>query len=138
MIKEIIGAPEGFRVMHEFGGWRIAYHAYKEEVNSIQSLKKWGVHVDSDEAFILISGEMLLATAGTLDHAQPATVECVEPGNMYVVEQGERHAIVLKENAVVLIVENRDMSNFIETDIEASNMEKINHIYTECFRMEEK
>lgn len=125
MIKELIGNPAGFRVMHEFGNWRTAYHAYKEDVNSIKSLKKWGVHVESDEAFILLHGKMVLATAGTLDSPEPVSVEHVQTGSMYVVKQGERHAIALEENAVVLIVENRDMSNFIETEIEKDDLEKI-------------
>ncbi len=122
MIKDKIGTPEGFRVIHESGEWRIAYHAYKEDVNSMKALKKWGVHVESDEAFILIKGNMLISVAGTLEAPKPVETEKVEPGVMYCVEKGERHAIALEEGAVVLIVENRDMSNFIETEIENDNL----------------
>ena len=125
MIREKIADPAGFRVMHEFGGWRMAYHAYKEEVNSVNALKKWGVHVESDEAFVLISGEVMLATAGTLEAPKSVNMEHLEPGRLYVVECKERHAIVLKENAAVLIVENRDMSNFIETEIETDDMKAL-------------
>lgn len=125
MIKEMIGEPKGFRVMHEYGGWRIAYHAYEEKINSIRALKNWGVHVDSDEAFVLVEGKAVLATSGTLEQPAPAIVEEIRPGNLYVVEHGERHAIALAEGAAVLIMENRDMSNFIETEINSEEMKKI-------------
>lgn len=130
MVTEKIGTPAGFRVIHESDGWRMAYHAYKKEVNSLSALKKWGVHVDSDEAFVLLKGSMLLATSGTLEHGTPVKVEIVQPGQMYCVEKGEKHALVLTEDSVVLIMENRDMSNFIETDIDDADLKVVETAYS--------
>lgn len=117
MIKEKIGEPKGFQVIHKYGRWRIACHAYEESINSIHALKNWGVHVESDEAFVLVKGKAVLATAGTLEEPMPAMMEEIRQGILYVVQQGERHAIALAEDTAVLIIENRDMSNFVEAEM---------------------
>lgn len=47
---------KGFEVLHNSTGWRIAEHAYKENVNGMSAFLNWGRHLDSEEAFLLLCG----------------------------------------------------------------------------------
>lgn len=102
-------ARTGFRVIHDGGNWRTALHSYDENVNSAACLTEWGIHEDSEEAFVLLCGAAVLAVRQ--ENGQ-ANVCRMEPFHQYVVGVAERHAIALREGAIVLIMENQDMSQF--------------------------
>ena len=125
MIIKEIGKSGGFQVVKESDEWRIAHHTYKAGINSVKDFSKWGIHPDSEEMFILIRGNMLLATSGSLKSPEKMVIHKVEKETLYFVEKGERHAIVLEEDSIVLIVENRDMSNFIEISMSEEEKTKI-------------
>lgn len=109
MIQYDLASYSGFQVIHNSTEWRTAIHSYKKEINGIEVLKDWGIHVDSEEAFVLLSGEAILTIK---DDKEQVRIIKMDPLKKYVVAMAERHAIVLKENAKVLIIENRDMSKF--------------------------
>lgn len=98
-----------FRVLHESGLWRTAMHRYDSKVNGIEALWEWGIHEDSEEAFVLLCGECVLAVQSD---SAGAEIIPMEPLRQYVVGVAQMHAIALKEGATVLIMENADMSRF--------------------------
>lgn len=98
----------GFGVFLESGGWRIAYHAYDEAVNGPSAVKNWGMHLDSDEMFVLLAGSAVLAVKS--DAGEVRTARLI-PGDVSLVETGERHILALTPGARVLIAENRNMDN---------------------------
>lgn len=138
MFTRAIGNLAGFQVIHKSKEWRIAYHSYLEEVNSIHAVSKWGVHEDSEEVFVLLYGKMMIMTAGTADNPKKMVLQKVEPGTIYVVEQGERHAIALDKNSKVLIVENRDMTNYTETAIDKEDLKQIREFYNSSVMVEKQ
>ena len=99
---------KGFGVFLESDDWRIAYHAYEEQVNGVSSIKNWGIHLDSGETFTLLEGNACLAVKSDAGHLQLHTLS---KNDLYYVEAGERHILVLLEGAKVLITENRNMTN---------------------------
>lgn len=118
MVQYDLSKEHGFSVIHNSGGWRTACHCYEPSVNGIGALKEWGIHVDSEEAFLLMCGTGVLAV---MDERGQVTVIPMEPFRLYVVGAGEMHAIALQSETRVLIMENADMSRFqtVEMDREA-------------------
>lgn len=100
---------KGFRVLHKSGMWRTAMHSYDRNVNGIEALQEWGIHEDSEEAFVLLCGDGVLAVQSDTGKTQ---IIPMQPLQQYVVGVAELHAIALKEGARVLIMENADMSRF--------------------------
>lgn len=90
-------------------------------MNGIGALKEWGIHVDSEEAFLLTGGKGILAV---MDVCGQVVITPMEPLRLYVVGAGERHAIALQPDSCVLIMENEDMSRFetekMDTEVRAS------------------
>ena len=104
-----LGERNGFQVIHNGGRWRTALHSYDENVNGVACLKEWGIHEDSEEAFVLLRGTAVLAVR---EKDGQVNVCRMEPFHQYVVGVAEHHAIALREGAIVLIMENQDMSRF--------------------------
>lgn len=114
----------GFDVIHNSGSWRIAVHAFEPEVNGLASFQKWGIHLDSEEGFVLLKGKAWLVL--TTDDQESHWEICpLEKEQLYLVQQGERHAIVLKEDSEVLIIENRDMSQSCNMEISQEVQETV-------------
>lgn len=112
----------GFGIFAESRGWRVAYHSYEESVNGISAAAEWGIHLDSDETFTLLSGKGYLAVKSR----EGALEICgLNPGELYIVEAGERHILVLKEGARVLITENRNMENSKKEPAQREELEQI-------------
>lgn len=138
MIQYDLSGRRGFSVIHESAGWRIACHGYDPAVNGIGALGEWGIHLDSEEAFVLLQGRGVLAVqdesgrnengrdeSGQDENGQGENgqirVISMEPSRLYVVGAGERHAIALAEGSLVLIMENEDMSRFETAEMEESH-----------------
>ena len=100
----------GFEVIHNSENWRIAVHAYEETVNGITAFKEWGVHEESQEAFILLDGEAWLVLPEEED-AKDYQLHRLEKKNVFVVQKKEYHSIILAPDSRVLIMENLDMSD---------------------------
>lgn len=109
-MKQYEVKESGFSVLHNSGAWRLAAHVYDPEVNGLSAVTAWGRHLDSEEAFVLVSGDVWLFER---DEQGMVTARKLQPATVYLVETGVRHAIVLREGASVLIAENRDMDNSV-------------------------
>ena len=116
MVQYGLNEGHGFFVVHESQGWRTACHSYEPSVNGVGALKEWGIHVDSEEAFVLLCGKGVLAV---MDDGGQTRITRMEPLQMYVVGTGEKHAIALDPGSRVLIMENKDMSRFQTLEMEA-------------------
>ncbi len=113
---------QGFQVLHNSGGWRLAVHGYEEQVNGMASLANWGRHLDSEEAFVLLQGRAWLSERS---EAGELLVQPLHPLQVYLVVTGTRHAIVLAQDSQVLIAENRDMDNSVTEPISSQDLEQI-------------
>ncbi|MGN0353594.1 MAG: hypothetical protein ACI4EI_00795 [Muricoprocola sp.] len=122
MLKTSCEKRKGFEVLHNSEGWRLAIHAYEPEMNGIPSLKNWGRHLDSQEAFLLLKGKGWLATC---DEAGNYAVTELSQTEILIVEKAERHAILLAEGSSALIVENQDMSNSVNEAMKPEVIEAI-------------
>ena len=115
MLKFDLTKAEGFDVIHTSivgnSVWRTAIHAWKEGVNDLTSFQNWGVHEDSEEAFVVLEGSGFLFTSK--EGKEDGDYQCcaLEMGSQYLVEKGELHAILRTEGSRVLVIENGDMSH---------------------------
>lgn len=128
MVQYELNGKTGFFVAHESMGWRIACHGYEPSVNGIGALKEWGIHLDSEEAFLLMCGRGVLAV---MDECGKVTITRMEPLQLYVVGAGEKHAIALQEDTRVLIMENEDMSRFQTMAMDAEACASIGRVLEE-------
>ena len=114
MVKYNIMGAKGFEVIHNSQEWRIAEHAFEENVNGVSSFVNWGRHLDSEEAFLLLCGKGWLVTSTDgFDYE----IHPVKDGELQLVQTAERHAILLGDGARTLIVENQDMSHSVTEPI---------------------
>ena len=88
---------EGFKVLTQYEGWRVAMLRYCERFARVDELER---HLKTDEIFVLLEGKATLYT-------DKEEVEMVV-GSVYNVPVGVWHHIVVSEDASVLIVENAD------------------------------
>ena len=99
MIEVTAHTGEGFRVAAEYGEWKIGLLAYSERFSRLTEMER---HTETDEAFVLLSGNAVLCT----EHQQLAMRE----GCVYNVPVGVWHHVVVSRDALVLVVENRRTS----------------------------
>lgn len=111
MEKISLTQRSGFEVIHNSVNWRIAVHAYEEAVNGITAFTEWGVHEDSQEAFILLEGEAWLVLSEVGEDPKDYQLHRLEKESVFVVQKKEYHSIILVPDSQVLIMENLDMSN---------------------------
>ena len=90
---------EGFKVMTEFGEWKVGMLRYSERFSRLGEMER---HMLTDEVFVLTSGNATLYT-------DSETVE-METNTVYTVPAGVWHHIVVSEDANVIVVENRNTS----------------------------
>lgn len=99
MIRVSRHTAEGFRVMAEYGGWKVGMLRYNERFSCLKEMER---HLLTDEIFVLLSGTATLYT-------DSQSLE-MEQGSIYNIPAGVWHHIVVSEDANVLVVENRDTS----------------------------
>lgn len=81
---------------------------YQFKLVKIQGEFTWHDHKDTDEVFIVISGEMEIEfRVGKIQLAE---------GEMYVVKKGVEHKPYAKEECKIMIIEPRGVVNTGETD----------------------
>ena len=98
---------EGYRSLVEYGDWRVAILNYIDELE-INNLKTMQKHTESDEVFVLLSGDFVLFSAGDGEEIGEISAIKLEPGKLYNVKKNVWHTHTLSEGSSVLIVENRD------------------------------
>ncbi|HSV21121.1 MAG TPA: cupin domain-containing protein [Casimicrobiaceae bacterium] len=76
---------------------------YEFKVAKIQGEFVWHSHADTDEAFIVIEGHMVI-------ELRDGSV-ALGPGELYVVPRGVEHRPVAREECRILLVEPRDTVN---------------------------
>lgn len=105
---------EGFGLPFQGEDFRVAVHAYKEGVNDVIKMQRWGTHVDSDECFMPLQGNITIITKedGKLICSKP------KPMEMCVVEKNTAHVIALEKGAIVQVIENANMDNTFYTAFE--------------------
>ena len=96
MLKTSCEDRKGFEVLHNSEGWRLAIHAYEPDINGVPSLKNWGRHLDSQEAFLLLNGKGWLVICDDEGNYEVSQLSKTE---ILIVEKAERHAILLAEGA---------------------------------------
>ena len=89
----------GFKVIKEYGEWKIGMLRYSERFSRLGELER---HLLTDEAFVLLSGEATLYT--DTESAK------MESGRVYNVPASVWHHIVVSEDASILVIENRSTS----------------------------
>lgn len=100
-IKDYTG--EGYKPVHDFNGWRVAY------LNCGEKCREGGVkyierHNESDEVFVLLCGSATMLVGEKRERLE------IEKYKTYVVKKGVYHAVVLSEDARFIIVENSNTS----------------------------
>lgn len=121
MIQYDLRATSAFEVAHNSATWRIATHT-SAACNAWSEAPCWGVHEDSEEAFVLLAGSAWLAVCGT------DSVPCVQPLMPLAVSlvcAGEQHMLVCAPGTKVLVFENRDMAHSTTCRLTAEEREAV-------------
>lgn len=90
---------DGYSKVMSFEAWKVAMINYSDRFNE-KNLNLLERHLFTDEVFVLLEGEAVLAS----DEVRYQ----MEKYKIYNVKNGAWHAIALSENAKVLIVENEN------------------------------
>ena len=90
---------EGFKVVHEYDGWKVGILNYNERFSKFKELEN---HTLTDEVFILIDGSATLYT-------DSEKVE-MEKSKSYTVPKNVWHHIVVSKDAKVVVIENKNTS----------------------------
>lgn len=85
--------------------WQVAQLNYVEEQDFI-SLKKIDRHMNTDEAFVLISGTAVLIAADLNENKIDYEFINMKYGILYNIPKGVWHNIALSKDAKLLIIEN--------------------------------
>lgn len=97
MIEVTVHKDEGFKVMTEYGEWKVGLLHYNRRFSRLGEMER---HLLTDEIFILANGSATLYT-------DRQTLK-MEQGAVYNVPVGVWHHIVVSEDASVIVVENRN------------------------------
>jgi len=98
---------EGYVPMIDFESWRVAILNYCEELE-VQNLKTMQKHDESDEVFVLLSGNCTLFTGGNGEQIGEIHMVSMVPKKLYNVKKGVFHTHTLDREGSVLIVENQN------------------------------
>jgi ureidoglycolate hydrolase len=105
-IVDIIAYPgEGYRPLVDCNGWRVAYLRYLEELYPTK-IEKMERHMQTDEVFVLLSGEAILLSGGNETAVTDVDAMRMEPLKLYNVRRGAWHGVILSRDATILLVEN--------------------------------
>lgn len=99
MIKAMAHTAEGFKVMTEYGEWKVGILRYNERFSRLGEMER---HLLTDEVFVLVSGSADLYT-------DEETLK-MDVGTVYTVPAKVWHHIVVSKDATVIVVENRNTS----------------------------
>jgi mannose-6-phosphate isomerase-like protein (cupin superfamily) len=85
--------------------WQMAYLNSSPELRA-ENLKKVDIHLNTDEAFVLLQGNATLTCAEIAKGQIRFDIRKMKPGIIYNIPKKTYHNITLYENTRVLIVEN--------------------------------
>ena len=101
----------GYRPLVDYGAWRVAMLNYIDELlpENIDNVQQ---HSETDEVFVLLSGQCILFTADVRGKTVIDIQACpMEAGKVYNVPKGVYHTHTLTPGTKVLIVENVDTND---------------------------
>lgn len=101
---------EGYKPMIDYESWRVAILRYCEELE-IQNLNNMQKHNESDEVFILLSGNCTLFVGGKGETVDEIDGIAMKPLQLYNIKKNVWHTHTLDKSATVLIIENQDTSD---------------------------
>jgi hypothetical protein len=120
-IIEIDG--KGFNVLKDYKCWRIAQLGYDTDTNSIEGVKTFGRHLETDEVFVLLEGEAFIFTRGFDDAPKSIEVQKMDNNKLYTVKERQWHTAVLMANSRVLIIENNNTGSLNSQDYKIDEVE---------------
>jgi hypothetical protein len=100
----------GYKPVVDYGARRVAVLNYIDELDP-ENLKDMQRHDETDEVFVLLSGNFVLFLGEGRDKVGAIHAVKLEPMKMYNVKRGVWHTHTLEPGASVLIVENVDTSD---------------------------
>lgn len=108
---DVIEMPkEGYQPLIDYETWRVAVLKYCEDVR-LENIKTMQKHLETDEVFVLLSGNCTLITGGMKEQIEEIDIIKLIPRKLYNVKKGVWHNHVLDEEGEVLIIENQDTSD---------------------------
>lgn len=128
--KVIDSEQHGFRDVFFSKGWRVSYADYDPKGNDIASVHKMERHLETEETFYLLKGNVCLVTAGKGEEIGPLEGHSLEEGTLYVVDKGEWHVGVFHSGSSILIVENEKESLSISKHLGPKDLESLKKIFT--------
>ncbi len=99
MIEVIDYNGEDFKAVKVFEGWKIGLMRWSERFSKADRLER---HTETDEVFVLLSGEAVLYT-------EEETVP-MEKNKVYNIKRGVWHHTTMSRDATVLVIENSNTS----------------------------
>ena len=123
---------EGYVPMIDFESWRVAILNYCEELE-VQNLKTMQKHDESDEVFVLLSGNCTLFTGGNGEQIGEIHMISMVPKKLYNVKKGVFHTHTLDIAGSVLIVENQNTcdENSPTRDMKEEQIEVLKTLFCE-------
>jgi hypothetical protein len=100
---------EGYKPLIDCNGWRVAYLRYLDELFPAK-IEKLERHLETDEVFVLLAGEVLLLMGGNGPSVTALETIQMQPLKLYNVRQAAWHGVVLSRDATILLVENTNTS----------------------------
>ena len=99
MIEEYSYEGQDFCAVFSSKQWKIGLLRFSERFSKAEVLER---HLESDEVFVLLSGEATLYT----DKESKKMEQC----RIYNIPAGEWHHVVVSQDALVLVAENENTS----------------------------
>lgn len=110
-LVEILRYEEpGYQPLVWFEGWRVAILNYIPDEHRRQFVRYLERHRQTDEVFVLLSGECTLYIGGAGDTPEDIAPLPLERNKLYNVRKGVWHNLVGEPGMSLLIVENADTS----------------------------
>ena len=104
LIEKYRNTDKGYHPFLIRPGWQIAQLNYTEEQH-IDNIRRLDVHRQTDEAFWLQKGKVVLITAELDDKEFSFSAELMYPGTIYNIPKNTLHNIAMTPGSEVIIVE---------------------------------
>lgn len=114
----------GYKPIDSYQNWLVAVLNYTDEYlpQNIETLQK---HVETDEIFVLLSGNCVLYCGGNdKDALGEITAVQLETKKLYNVKRGTWHSHSLSKDGSMLIVENKDTTDDNSFELELNSDQK--------------
>lgn len=131
---EIIEFPkEDYEPLVDYETWRVAVLRYCENLDP-DKIKTMQKHNETDEVFVLLSGQCILYCAGSEEAPGEIQAISMEPMKLYNIKKGVWHNHTMPEGGTVLIVENQNTNDDNSpvlplTEEQMQQVQKLHHLF---------